>query len=128
MPPAGTIADRRGRTYEVTIDHYVERQYFVRLDGGPIVATAMLSPCLAHVADVRVDHEYRRRGIATALYDFIEQTRGIRLRPDTLQTSDGEALWAYRRRRGDIPSRVQRVHGEMREIVRAPIEPRHRRN
>ncbi len=48
------------------------------------------------VFDARVDSEFRRKGIATYVYDYIEKDLGIKLQPDKTQLDDGIAFWKNR--------------------------------
>ena len=50
----------------------------------------------AHVVDVFVNKPYRRRGIATGLYDAIEGHLGITLEPSAVRTADGLRFWQDR--------------------------------
>lgn len=45
---------------------------------------------------VQTTPEFRRRGLATALYDHIGQDLGKPLVPNDALTPDGEALWKSR--------------------------------
>lgn len=51
---------------------------------------------------VHIDPKYRRQGLATALYDRIEQETGRRLRPDAMLTQDARAFWAKRDPSADL--------------------------
>ncbi len=60
----------------------------------------MDEPDAAHVSRVEVSPENQRAGVATRLYDRIEQDlaeRGIELRPDEALTDDAMAFWRQRR-------------------------------
>lgn len=53
-----------------------------------------------YLSIVRVDPEYKRQGIATALYKTIEKHLGRPLRPSpTDQSDEAKAFWAKRARR-----------------------------
>lgn len=43
--------------------------------------------------DVEVKPEHRRKGIASALYQYAEQITDLKLKPHSVQSSDGESLW-----------------------------------
>jgi GNAT superfamily N-acetyltransferase len=49
-----------------------------------------------HLVSVRVEPQYRRRGIATQLYAGIEAALGRPLKPSETQTPDGSAFWESR--------------------------------
>jgi ribosomal protein S18 acetylase RimI-like enzyme len=66
---------------------------------GHQVASARLSHDGSFVQDVNVDKELQRRGIARALYAYIETDLGHALKPSPLgQTAAGQALWRSRQR------------------------------
>src|SRR5882672_1542058 len=48
------------------------------------------------VQGVRVSIEWRRRGIATALYDLAEKRLGVKLKPTTSLTAAGRGFWEHR--------------------------------
>lgn len=47
---------------------------------------------------VNVLPDYRRRGIATTLYNYAEKLLGIKLKPSSSQTDDGKAFWQARQK------------------------------
>jgi hypothetical protein len=51
-----------------------------------------------HVTEVHVKPEYRRQGIASGMYDFMERHYGVKLAPNDSQTEDGRSLWQGRRK------------------------------
>lgn len=73
--------------------------YFAYL-GDTNVATASLSDDGTYLVSMHVEPKYRRRGIATALYTFIEQHIGHALRPSpSHQTEDAKKFWESRAKR-----------------------------
>lgn len=50
-----------------------------------------------HVSLIWLRPEFRRRGIGVGFYRFL-LSQGLKLRPDTDQTSGGKAVWASLRR------------------------------
>ena len=52
-----------------------------------------------HVRDVEIDEEYRRKGLASFVYDYIEKDLKIKLRPSFNQLDDGIAFWKNRLKR-----------------------------
>jgi len=64
---------------------------------GNKIASAKLSGQDHYVTDVDVKPEFRRKGIASKMYDFIEKHTGKQLKPSPMyQTADGKALWKKR--------------------------------
>lgn len=49
-----------------------------------------------HVRDVEIDEEYRRKGLASFVYDYIEKDLKIKLRPSNNQLEDGFQFWKSR--------------------------------
>ncbi|CAN5950984.1 unnamed protein product [Sphagnum jensenii] len=75
--------------------------YFAYL-GGKNIATASLSDDGTYFVSVTVDPDYRRKGVATALYGFVEKHIGHPLRPSPNYQSEGaKKLWE--KRTGNIP-------------------------
>jgi hypothetical protein len=48
---------------------------------------------------VEVDPNFRRQGLATAMYNWGEELSGIEFRPAAAHTNDAEAFWQARKRR-----------------------------
>lgn len=48
------------------------------------------------VGTVEVRKDFRRKGIATIMYDQIEKESGLKFRPDDSHTSDAAAFWKSR--------------------------------
>ena len=46
--------------------------------------------------DVFVDEAHRRKGLASAMYDFAEKTLGKKFKPSGVRTEAGDAFWAAR--------------------------------
>ena len=70
---------------------------FVVFQQAHRIASARLSRDQRFIVDVSVLPEHQRRGIATALYRYIEDQIGHPLEPSPLhQTAAGKALWAHR--------------------------------
>jgi len=107
-----TITDREGETYRVSRSRTWKRQlvFTVRHEGKPI-ARAMLAYSQAWVLDIEVDEGYRRRRIATALYDYIESVIGHPLKPSPALQPDGRAFWDFRTR-----DRESRTPAECQEL------------
>ena len=77
-------------------DDYGRHIYTVHHQGKKI-ASAKLSGQDHYVSDVDVQPEYRRRGIASKLYDFIENHTQKKLKPSPMhQTPLGKELWKNR--------------------------------
>jgi ribosomal protein S18 acetylase RimI-like enzyme len=48
-------------------------------------------------SSLNVDERFRRQGIATAMYRYIEQDLGIELSPENMQEPDGKAFWSTKK-------------------------------
>lgn len=53
------------------------------------------------VSAARMEDDYRRQGIGTAMYAAVERTLGITLKPSETQTPAAEAFWKSRQLSGD---------------------------
>jgi len=66
--------------------------------GDVNVGVLSLDDNLHHVTSVTVQPGYRRKGVATALYNFAEQDIGHKLAPSpTYQSEDAKAFWKSRK-------------------------------
>ena len=88
------ILDKRGRYYRVAHTGDAFRVCEI-LSGREVAFAALRGSSVASV--VVYDAQDRRRGIATALYAFIERKNGITLKPSRVRRSDGKAFWQTRR-------------------------------
>jgi len=72
--------------------------YTVRVDGREVARADVVEDGKGdYLTSVHVEDDYKRQGIATALYDFIEADLGRSLRPSpTYQTPDAQAFWRSR--------------------------------
>lgn len=55
-----------------------------------------------HEAHPEVDKHFRRRGVATAMYRYIEGQLGIELHPARVQNKAGKAIWRKKRFRKQV--------------------------
>lgn len=60
------------------------------------IAWMQFDPVDNTVFDSKVNSEFRRKGIATHVYDFIEKDLGIKVKPNKTQLDDGIAFWQNR--------------------------------
>jgi GNAT superfamily N-acetyltransferase len=75
-----------------------EGTQFVVFQQSHRIGSARLSQDGKFIVDVSVLPEHQKRGIATALYRYIEKQLGYSLSPSPLyQTDAGKALWASRK-------------------------------
>lgn len=85
---------------DIHIRHHQDedgRHVYTAHHQGNKIASAKLSGQDHYVSDVMVLPEFRRKGLATKMYDFIENHTGKKLRPSPMyQTGDGLALWKNR--------------------------------
>ena len=104
------IVDRFGTEYAVARKPWGDGAviYYV-LTGEIHVARALVATEKPSVSDVLVyRREDRRRGIGSALYQFIESDLGRPLVPSRIKSAAGKAFWAHRTRR----DRLYNVAGE----------------
>lgn len=108
--PEDTLTDKEGNEYVVQREDYKDSdgkdriRYEVRPKGKApgtwVIAGAIMSAKKPKQAmSVHVDHKYQRKGIATALYNYIEKDLGFELEPNWALTDDGEAFWNSRKKK-----------------------------
>src|SRR6516165_3760452 len=91
------ITDKCGMHYLVARRHYDAQTIIYKVSmREQLVARAVLQPARGSVSDVLVWPDWRRRGIASALYRLIEADLGRALIPGRIKSSDGKAFWAHR--------------------------------
>ena len=77
-------------------DDNIMYKYLVKLRGKTI-AYAEIFENANYVEDVQIyDEKYRRKGLATYLYDYIEHDLHRKLKPSPIQLQDGEKFWENR--------------------------------
>lgn len=126
----GGITDKFGQQYYVEHRRFLERegkedvphQYEV-FDAdydAPIrhhVGSAMLNRHESSVGDVQINKDFQRKGIASALYDYIGNTIGEPLRRSESQTDEGKAFWEARlKQQGEHKA----DGGEVAEVAQPP--------
>jgi 2'-5' RNA ligase len=90
--------------------------YFAYL-GDTNIATASLSDDGSYLVSVHVEAPYRRKGVSTALYDFIERHIGHPLKPSPrYQSEDAKKFWGNRGGAAVIPIKGNTV------LAAAPIQ------
>jgi len=47
-------------------------------------------------AELYVDPEYRRRGLASVMYDYAQEISGLQVKPSPSLTDDGQSFWSSR--------------------------------
>jgi GNAT superfamily N-acetyltransferase len=115
---SGEIEDSRGDQY--TVFHQseekdngfhkhefqaFEKDKFNLADAQRGVTTGQVNVTTLHyhgdrVMDTQTEDGFQRRGIASAMYEHIEQVTGVKLKSQWAQTEAGKALWASRERKG----------------------------
>ena len=76
--------------------------FYVEVDGVGEVAKATLNKD-GYLDNIRVDENYRRKGIGSSLYDYIENISGNTLKPSPIKISkEAQSLWEKRERKSEI--------------------------
>lgn len=84
-------------TVVIDVDVLDQHPIYRVFAGTEKVGYAKLSGDGRSVMDVVIAPAWQRQGIASALYDVIEQDRGLTLRPSPMSQSDaGKAFWRKR--------------------------------
>ena len=95
-----TIFDKLGAAYTVDAKLVAGAIIYTAQAKDVLIARAVMHPMRGAVTEILIHREAdRRRGIATALYDLIEQDLGRSLRPSRIRSTAGRAFWARRRQR-----------------------------
>lgn len=100
---SGVIKDKSGVVYKVHYDKE-NRTYTIGVPGkedmlerGVTAGGATLKRDMKTVSSVGIYPEFRRKGLATALYDHIEKHLGAKLEENWATTPDGEEFWKARK-------------------------------
>lgn len=108
-----TITDKHGTSYDVVSRFiHLEVEYRVYHNGRCIALAELPHQNARYCSNVFTDRLWRRRGIASALYDLIERVHGITLRPSHILLSDGELFWLARNPSLVSSSRYSVIPGE----------------
>jgi len=92
-------AERGGAAGRVSVAKVADGTYVAKI-GGAEVGRLNLDDSNEYPVSVRVEPEHRRKGVATALYDFAENDLGKKLkRSPTRVTQDGDAFLRAREAR-----------------------------
>jgi hypothetical protein len=95
LPDGAKISSPCDGTYVATIGEPVKTKFGVTPPKE--IARVNLSDDKSYVTSVTVDPAYRRKGVASALYDHIESELGSKLKPSpTHRTPEGNKLWESR--------------------------------
>lgn len=60
------------------------------------IGQARYDPKLKVIDDISIDEKYRRQGLATYLYDYIEQDQKVKLKPSDYLLEPGKEFWKAR--------------------------------
>ena len=122
------IQDKTGHPYTVKHSTGVNDEHiFDAYDGNKKVFHARMSWQGTHVVDLETDPAYQRRGIAKAMYDYIERLLGYKLKPSPVyQTPDGKAFWASRQSTTESADDMIKVGQTMRPRLNSLGQPIHK--
>lgn len=70
------------------------------------IAWMQFDPVDNTVFDSEVNSEFRRKGIATHVYDFIEKDLGIKVKPNKTQLDAGKAFWKNRLKKSNPTDKI----------------------
>jgi len=83
--------------FNETNEYGTGQSFTIENSSGEEIARATLSKDGNYLENIRVDEAYRRRGLATELYDYIEARKGIELSPSKIKQSvPAKKLWEKR--------------------------------
>jgi hypothetical protein len=92
---------------------YSEKDVFIiELSSGKEIGRATLDEKEKYLINIRIDENYRRKGLALSLYNFIEYVTGEKLKPSPIKISnEAKKLWMKRN-----PDIILNDGGETEEI------------
>lgn len=73
-------------------DFIVYRVYY----NNNVIAHLVLDRNKNHITTVTINDKFKRKGLASFLYDYIENTQNIKLKPSSILLPDGKAFWKNR--------------------------------
>lgn len=83
-----SIEERRNLTLTISYAVYYSNNF---------IATFLYNKVYKHISNILIfDDEYKRRGLATYIYDYIEKEQGIKLKPSPVLLDEGELFWENR--------------------------------
>jgi GNAT superfamily N-acetyltransferase len=127
----GVIYDKYHTRYDVLHDHRNRTFYISRpgsedlLKRGVSSGSATMSRDYKTVSSIGIQPEFRRKGLASALYRHIEEFLGRKLEPNWALTPEGEAFWKNRKYAFDPNKHPRRPSGSERGGEFAPAEGFH---
>lgn len=62
-----------------------------------IIGKAEIKKNKNYISWIEINDKYKRKGLSTYLYSFIENDLGIKLKPSPNQLDDGRAFWKSRK-------------------------------
>ena len=75
-----------------------------------------------YLENIRINEEFRRKGLGSKMYDYIEKTEGISIKPSPIkQSSEAKALWEKRNRTSEVKDKNELQIKEQ-EVVSKEIE------
>lgn len=90
-----SIEERRNLTSTISYAVYYSNNF---------IATFLYNKVYKHISNILIfDDEYKRRGLATYIYDYVEKEQGIKLRPSPVLLDEGELFWKNRLKKNPLP-------------------------
>lgn len=72
--------------------------YVAYLNNREVVSEASFDRENKKVELIRTEDKYKRKGLASLIYDYIEEDQRVKLKPSSTLLSDGKAFWKARRK------------------------------
>ncbi len=93
------------------------RVFIVEKDGVGDIGTATLSPDGTYLTNIRIDEKFRRQGIGSKVYDYIENTLGYKLKPSPDKMSpSAKNFWEKRTKYPEVKSE-EVAPAELKDVV-----------
>jgi hypothetical protein len=72
--------------------------YVAYLNNREVVSEASFDRENKKVELIRTEDKYKRKGLASLIYDYIEEDQKVKLKPSSVLLSDGKAFWKAHRK------------------------------
>ena len=92
---------RKSISYEIMNDPHILYSIYYRYDGKNNLIGKFYIKLGSNSAHMEVHKDFRRQGIASYVYDYIERDLNIKLKPNSNQLEDGKEFWKARLKKND---------------------------
>lgn len=87
---------RKSISYEIMNDPHILYSIYYRYDNKNNLIGKVYVKLGSNSAHVEIHKDFRRQGIASYVYDYVERDLNIKLKPNSNQLDDGKEFWKNR--------------------------------